>query len=118
MLLRVLTEHVPRVNPARRIETTALGDGFHAMTARYGFMERPNIPRALLLESVGCPLSFNMMDTSFFVGRLTILPSRDSLWRSFMLSVFGFMHRNALSATEFFQIPAGRVVELGAQVEM
>ena len=78
VLLRVLTEQVPRVEPARRVETTELTDGFHAMTVRYGFMDQPNIPRALMLESAGCPLSFNMMQTSFFVGRLTIIPSGHS----------------------------------------
>jgi KUP system potassium uptake protein len=71
-----------------------------------------------MLESAGCPLSFNMMETSFFVGRLTIIPSGRSKWRQLKLSVFEFLHRNALSATEFFQIPAGRVVELGGQVEI
>jgi KUP system potassium uptake protein len=118
VLLRVLTEHVPRVEPARRVETTELTDGFHAMTLRYGFMDQPNIPRALMLESAGCPLIFNMMHTSFFVGRLTIIPSGHSKWWRFKLIIFEFMHRNALSATEFFQIPPGRVVELGGQVEI
>ena len=118
VLLRVLTEHVPRVEPARRVETTELTDGFHAMTLRYGFMDQPNIPRALMLESAGCPIIFNMMHTSFFVGRLTIIPSGHSKWWRFKLNIFEFMHRNALSATEFFKIPPGRVVELGGQVEI
>jgi len=118
VLLRVLTEHFPRVDPTRRVETTELTDGFHAMTVRYGFMEHPNIPRALMLESAGCPLIFNMMKTSFFVGRLTIVSSDCSKWWRFKLNIFQFMHRNALSATEFFQIPPGRVVELGGQVEI
>ncbi|HEY8138365.1 MAG TPA: potassium transporter Kup, partial [Methylocystis sp.] len=116
--LRVLTEHVPRIEPARRVETTELTDGFHAMTLRYGFMEGPNIPRALMLESAGCPLMFNMMQTSFFVGKLTIIPSGHSAWWRLKLNIFQFMHRNALSATEFFQIPPGRVVEFGGQVEI
>jgi KUP system potassium uptake protein len=118
VLLRILTEHAPRIEPARRVETIELSDGFHAMTVRYGFMEDPNIPRALMLESAGCPLSFNMMKTSFFVGRLTIIPSGRSKWWRFKLTIFQFMHRNALSATEFFQIPPGRVVEFGGQVEV
>jgi KUP system potassium uptake protein len=118
VLLRVLTEHVPRVEPAGRVETTELTDGFHAMTLRYGFMDAPNIPRALMLESAGCPLSFNMTQTSFFVGRLTVMPLGHSPWWKLKLYIFRFMHRNALSATEFFQIPAGRVVELGGQVEI
>ncbi len=118
VLLRVLTEQAPRVAPARRVETKELADGFYTMTVRFGFMEGPNIPRALMLESAGCPLSFNMMQTSFFVGRVTIIPSGRSKWWRFKLNIFEFMHRNALSATEFFQIPPGRVVELGGQVEI
>jgi KUP system potassium uptake protein len=118
VILHVLSEQVPRVAPTQRVETSDLSDNFYAMTARYGFMEQPNIPCALLLESAGCPLRFNMMDTSFFVGRLSILASQHSRWRRLKLNAFVFMHRNALPATEFFQIPPGRVVELGSQVEI
>ena len=118
VLLHVRTEQMPRVEPSQRIATGALGDDFFAMTAHYGFMEQPNIPRALLLESVDVPFIVNMMETSFFVGRLTILPTGVSRWRRLKLRIFQVMHRNALPATEFFQIPAGRVVELGGQVEI
>jgi len=59
-----------------------------------------------------------MMDTSFFVGRLTILPTSRSRWRRFEAMVFEAMHRNALPATEFFRIPPDRVIELGGQIEM
>ncbi len=93
-------------------------DEFYAMKACYGFMEQPNIPCALILDAVGCPIRFNMMDTSFFVGRLEVVPASRSKWRRFKLGIFEFMHRNALPATEFFQIPSGRVVELGSQVEI
>ncbi len=118
VILHVVTAQIPRVQISQRLETKDLGDEFYAMTLRYGFMGYPNIPRALTIESVGCPLRFDMMDTSFFVGRLSILPATRSKWRRFKMSVFEFMHRNALPATEFFQIPPGRVVELGSQVEV
>ena len=118
VLLHVVAEHVPRIDPLQRIEAATLPDDFYALTIRYGFMQQPNIPRALMLESVGCPLSFNMMDTSFFVGRLTIVPSVGSRWRRLKMNVFEALHKNALPATEFFEIPAGRVVELGGQVEL
>ncbi len=118
VLLHVVTRNVPRVDPARRVEAEELEDDFHALTLHYGFMEHPNIPRALLLESVTSPLHFNMMDTSFFVGRLTVVSVSRSRWRRLKLHIFQLMHRNALAATEFFQIPAGRVVELGGQVEV
>lgn len=118
VLLHVVAEHIPRVAPAQRVEAIELADDFHALTVRYGFMEQPDIPRALILESVACPLSFNMMDTSFFVGRWTIVALSRSWWRRSKLHIFQIMHRNALPATEFFRIPAGRVVELGSQVEI
>lgn len=118
VLLHVETEQIPRVDPSRRVESTTLEDDFFAMTIHYGFMEQPNIPRALLLESLTVPFHFNMMETSFFVGRLTIMPIGLSKWRIFKLRIYQFLHRNALPATEFFQIPPGRVVELGGQVEI
>jgi KUP system potassium uptake protein len=118
VLLHVETEQIPRVDPSQRVESTTLEDDFFAMTIHYGFMEQPNIPRALLLESLAVPFHFNMMETSFFVGRLTIVPIGLSKWRIFKLRIYQFLHRNALPATEFFQIPPGRVVELGGQVEI
>jgi len=118
LLLNVITEHVPRVAAPDRIEYTEYDDGFHALRLRYGFMEQPDIPRALMLESVNCPLSFNMMETSFFVGRLTVVPTSRARWRRLVAKVFELLHRNAMPATEFFRIPANRVVELGGQVEL
>jgi len=84
---------------------------------RYGFMEQPNVPRALDLCAAR-DLHFKMMETSFFVGRVTIVAEKGSRFTRFRLKVFEIMHRNALPATEFFQIPPDRVVELGAQVEV
>ncbi|MBG0811923.1 potassium transporter Kup [Methylosinus sp. H3A] len=118
VLLHVTTANTPRVDRERRVDTTTLDDNFYAMTLNYGFMEQPNIPCALMLESVSSPLRFNMMNTSFFVGRLTVTPLGRSRWRRLKIHIFQFMHRNALPATEFFQIPPGRVVELGGQVEV
>jgi len=117
VLLHVVTANIPRVAPARRIEVTHLGSNFHAVVVRYGFMEQPNVPAAL----EACrdqELHFNMMDTSFFVGRVKIVAEKRSRFRMFQMSVFEIMHRNALAATEFFRIPANRVIELGGQVEI
>jgi KUP system potassium uptake protein len=115
VLLHVVTDNVPRVPAARRIEVTDLNDNFHAVVARYGFMQQPNIPRAL--EECGArDLHFAMMDTSFFVGRVSIVASKHSTMSAFRCQVFEIMHRNALPATEFFRIPPDRVVELGGQV--
>jgi KUP system potassium uptake protein len=117
VLLCVATKNVPRVAPEERIEVTHLGYDFHAITAHYGFMEQPHIPR--LLERCSLHgLRFNMMDTSFFVGRVKIVPRRGSRFGSLRIKLFDLMHRNALPATEFFRIPPDRVIELGGQVAL
>jgi KUP system potassium uptake protein len=117
VLLHVVTRNIPRVPPAQRVEVTHLADDFHAVVANYGFMQSPNVPRALArCEPEG--LKFEMMDTSFFVGRVTIVAERGSRFGHIRRAVFAAMHRNAQSATEFFRIPPNRVIELGGQVEI
>jgi KUP system potassium uptake protein len=117
VLLHVVTRHVPRVPPDRRLDVVHLGDNFHSVVAYYGFMQNPNVPRALARCSTQ-GLDFDMMATSFFLGRVTIVPERKSRLGVIRSKVFEAMHRNALPATEFFRIPPNRVVELGGQVEM
>ena len=115
VLLHVMTEPVPRISHSERVQTEDFGAGFYAVSAHYGFMEHPNVPRAL--DECGVrKLQFDRMNMSFFVGRLHIIPVNKSPWKRFELALFEVMHRNAQSATEFFSIPAGRVVELGGQI--
>ena len=117
ILLHVATANIPRVPPERRIEVANLGDNFHSVVVRYGFMEQPDIPQALE-ECDTRELHFNMMDTSFFVGRVTIVADKQSRIGAIRRRIFEAMHRNALAATEFFRIPPNRVIELGGQVEI
>jgi KUP system potassium uptake protein len=117
VLLHVVTANIPRVPRERRIEVTHLADNFHSIVVRYGFMEQPDIPE-VLEECANRELHFNMMDTSFFVGRVTIVADKHSRVGAIRRQVFDFMHRNALPATEFFRIPPNRVIELGGQVEI
>ena len=117
VLLHVVTQNIPRVPPNKRLEVAHLGDNFHSIVAHYGFMQSPSVPRALERCS-SQDLHFNMMDTSFFVGRVTIVPEKKSRFGAFRCKLFEAMHRNALSATEFFRIPPNRVIELGSQVEI
>jgi KUP system potassium uptake protein len=117
VILRVATENVPRIAPEDRIQTSHLGDNFHSVRVRYGFMEHPDIPQ-VLEDCRSRKLEFNMMDTSFFVGRVTIVASGHSRLNGIRRQIFDFMHRNAQPATEFFRIPPNRVIELGGQVEM
>jgi KUP system potassium uptake protein len=117
VLLHVVTENIPRVAPDKRVELVHLGDDFHSVVARYGFMQHPNVPRVLDRCGIN-DLHFDMMDTSFFVGRVTLVPERKSRFGAIRCKLFEAMHRNALPATEFFRIPPNRVIELGSQVEI
>ncbi len=110
-------EEVPRLNNEEALEVTELGEGFYRIVYHYGFLQDPDVPRALRLAGTR-GLKCNMMQTSFFLGRETIIPSVRpgmAMWRE---SLFAWMTRNATSAMDFFQIPANRVVELGSQIEI
>jgi KUP system potassium uptake protein len=115
VLMQVVTEDIPRVEPARRFETRKLSDDFLIVTVRFGFMESPRIPRVMAaLRKAGH--KFDIMTTSFFLGRRTLKASPTSgmpLWQD---KLFIKLSKQAASATDFFAIPSDRVVELGAQV--
>ena len=116
VLLHVVTENAP-YTADQRIQVTHLMDDFHSVVVHYGFMEQPDIPQAL--DACGSErLRFDMMDTSFFVGRLTIVPGPSPRMSRIRIKLFEAMHRNALAATEFFRIPPNRVIELGGQIEL
>jgi KUP system potassium uptake protein len=117
MLLTIASEEVPHVPPEERVEVIKLEEGFVRVIARYGFMENPSIPD-ILKRGREKGLQFNLMGTSFFLGRETLIPSKKpgmAMWRE---ALFAWMSRNARSATAYFRIPPNRVVELGAQVEL
>jgi KUP system potassium uptake protein len=117
VLMRVDTEDIPHVPDAERIEMRHLEHNFHAITVRYGFMDQPDIPRAL----AQCRLMqfrFNLLETSFFVGREKVVIGHASRFWDWRKRLFIFMHRVMLNATEYFRIPSNRVVELGGQVEI
>ena len=117
MLLTIASEDVPHVPPEERVEVIRLESGFVRVISRYGFMENPSIPD-ILKRGREKGLQFNLMSTSFFLGRETLIPSKKAgmaMWRE---ALFTWMSRNARSATAYFRIPPNRVVELGAQVEL
>lgn len=115
VLATVTIKDIPYVPETERLTVEALPFEFYRVTLRYGFMEGPDLPRDLqLCAQQG--LALDMMDTSFFIGRETLIPrvgSEMSLWRE---KLFISMFRNAGSATSFFKLPPNRVVELGTQV--
>ena len=117
ILVTVQTAEVPSVADADRLEITDLGHTFYRVLVRYGFMEQPNLPEAL--EGCGAKgLDLDLNTTSFFVSREVVVPKMSPpmmLWRELY---FIWMLRNAQSASDYFRIPANRVVELGTLVEI
>ncbi|MEI7036531.1 potassium transporter Kup [Fulvimonas yonginensis] len=118
VMLTVKILETPVAEADERVEITPMDGGFYGLELRFGFAEDPNIPQALSLCSrEGLP--FDLMDTTFFLSRETIVADAHrpgmALWRD---KLFAFLARNALPATAFFQIPGNRLIELGAQVEI
>jgi KUP system potassium uptake protein len=132
ILMTLSSQEIPQVNDADRVAVEPRGAGFYQVSARYGFMESPNVPHILaaiaqqLHEPGGTPPALKMSDMTFYLGRETlIVPPRQpgvarsqhsmSPWRA---ELFAVMSRNALSAASFFGLPPNRVIELGAQIEV
>jgi len=122
VLVSLLTGEVPTVPERERVVSDALGEGFYRVVAHYGFMETPDVPR--LLESLptrpppNVAIEINPMDTTFYLGRETLLPTGVArLWR-WRKQLFIIMARNAATASSFFRLPPNRVVELGAQIQL
>ncbi len=117
VFLTIVTRDVPYIGDDERYNVNPLGCNFFKMTADFGFKEDPDVP-ALLEESGRRGFPFDMMETSFFVSRETLIATVApgmALWRE---KLFVSMSKNAIKASEFFQIPTNRVVELGTQVEL
>jgi KUP system potassium uptake protein len=117
VILTINIADVPFVGPHKRCEMTDLGDGFYRAVLHYGFMEETDVPQGLKTME-RCGGEFDMMHTSFFLSRQTLIASDHpgmSIWRE---KVFAWMLRNAASAMDFFKLPTNRVVELGSQLEI
>jgi len=117
VFLTIHTRDFPRVPASERVRLSDLGCSFWRMEAYYGFMEDPDVPG--LLESIGKDeFEYEMMETSFFVSRETLIATVSpgmALWRE---RLFVSMSKMAVKASDFFHIPTNRVVELGTQVEL
>jgi KUP system potassium uptake protein len=117
VFLTIVMRDIPYVPDDERIEIAPLGCDFYRFLAHYGFKDEPDIPS--LLEAAGeRGFAFEMMDTSFFVSRETLIPTAGigmALWRE---RLFASMSKNAVKASDFFHVPTNRVVELGTQVEI
>ena len=114
-ILTVRSLDVPRIPEEDRLRIEPISDGFWKMEMRYGYMESPNIPKGLaILRRQG--FKFDIMSTSFFLSRRSIKPSANSGMPIWQDKLFISMARSATDATSYFQIPTGRVVEVGTQV--
>ncbi|HSM92468.1 MAG TPA: potassium transporter Kup [Anaeromyxobacteraceae bacterium] len=122
VLVSILTEEVPAVPERERVVSDSLGEGFYRVVAHYGFMETPDVPKLLASlperppPNVAIPM--NPMETTFYLGRETLLatgPARLWAWRK---RLFIIMARNSATASAFFGLPPNRVVEMGAQIQL
>jgi KUP system potassium uptake protein len=118
VLMKIETLDVPHFAEEQRLEVKNLDHQFHTVTVRYGFMDTPNIPRTLAQLRL-MRLKFNLMETSFFIGREKVVmgSATPNFWR-WRKKLFIFMQATMVNATEFFRIPSNRVVELGGQIEI
>jgi KUP system potassium uptake protein len=119
VFLTIISHDVPVVPREDRVQLERLVPGFYKLEAWYGFKEQPDIDEILDACRVRYGLAFDVMDTSFFLSRETVIPTSDTpgmaFWRDHL---FAWMTRNATRATDFFNIPANRVVELGTHIEI
>jgi KUP system potassium uptake protein len=119
VFLTVETLNVPYAARDRRLKIDSIGgEDFYRVVIRFGFMETPDVPLALMRSCDKGGIHFDPMDTTYFASRETVIASRHRgmpFWRD---KLFAVMHRNAAPATGFFRIPGNRLVELGAQVEI
>ena len=118
VLLTVETLPVPYAPVAQRIRVEAIGDDFHRVLVRFGFMETPDVPLALMRACDRDGLTMDPMDTTYFASRENVVAGARRGMPTWRDKLFAFMHRNAAPATGFFRIPGNRLVELGAQVEI
>jgi KUP system potassium uptake protein len=118
VFLTVETLAIPYAARGERLKIEEIAEDFHRVLIRFGFMETPDVPLALMRSCDQDGIHFDPMDTTYFASRETVVASRRRgmpIWRD---RLFAFMHRNAAPATGFFRIPGNRLVELGAQVEI
>jgi KUP system potassium uptake protein len=117
IFLSAIVEDVPRVPPTERIEIRNLGDGFNRINLYYGFMDQIDIPRALTLARIA-GLRVDPSEITYFLGREHLLATDRpgmALWRE---ELFALLSNNSRPATDFFRLPPGQVVEMGAQIEL
>ena len=115
VILTIESAPTPRIDPSERVRLEQISPTFTKVTLRFGFMESPNVPRALAIaRKLGW--QFDIMSTSFFLSRRALKPAAHSGMPRWQDHLFISLSRTANDATDYFQIPSGRVVEVGTQV--
>jgi KUP system potassium uptake protein len=118
LILNVKVEDVPHLPETKRLEVHAADKGFYRVILRYGFMEEVDVPAALA-RIEACGGGFDMMSTSFFLGRQKLIATKEvpgmALWRE---RLFAWMMKSSESAMEYFKLPTNRVIELGSQLRI
>lgn len=117
IFMTLATEDEPWVPPGRRVEVEKLGDNFWRVTGRFGFMQKPNVPR-LLRQCAGHDLEVDPDKATFFLGREIIVPNPAPGMARWRKHLFSLASKLAQQPATYFQIPVGRVIELGQQVEI
>ncbi len=117
VFLSIMAKDTPIVPVSERIKIQDLGQGFYHIEAFYGFMQKPNVPQIMKIAAQYGVIT-DPMTTTFYLGRETLLTSGKSKMMKWRKLLFALMSRNAGNPTSYFGIPANRVVELGAQVEL
>jgi KUP system potassium uptake protein len=122
VLASIVTEEIPRVSRRERLSVRSLGAGFYQVVGRYGFMQSPDVPRLLfsLPEGAIPGPAFDRaeQETTYYLGRETLLPTGSSALARWRKRLFIVMSRNAQQASAFFKLPPNRVVEMGAQLQL
>jgi KUP system potassium uptake protein len=117
LVISVVTEKRPRVLAATRADVIDLGHGFHEIVLHYGFMEVPNVPRALA-ERVEMEVGIDLGSISYFVSRESLRVTKKPGMARWREHLFAFMSRNATSAANYFRLPLDQTIELGVAVEL
>jgi KUP system potassium uptake protein len=115
VILTVVTDDTPRVSEDERVTMTTLSPHFGRVALKFGYMEQPNVPKALAVARKH-GWTFDIMSTSFFLSRRALKPSAHSGMPPWQDRLFIGLTKTASDATDFFHIPTGRVVEIGTQV--
>ncbi len=118
ILLTIVTEEVPRVSRPKRLEIKEITPNVIRIIAHIGFMENANVPAILRLAEVDYKIEFNLMETTFFLGRETLILGKSKKMSSWRKKLFALMSRNAQTPLVHFGIPPNRVIEIGTEVEI